>query len=210
MPLALAPLPFDRSALEPYMSGHTLDFHHGKHHRAYVDYTISAIKGTPLESSDLDVIVKKSKESGDRRLFNNSAQAWNHDFFWQSISPTGGPGSTGKLADWLTRDFGGIDQFKQAFRTEATGHFASGWAWLVYDEGKLRVTSYHDADSPIAHDSAVPILTADLWEHAYYLDYQNARAKFLDTFLHHLVDWRAAGERLERALIGGDEVTQAA
>jgi superoxide dismutase, Fe-Mn family len=210
MSLTLAPLPFDRSALEPYMSAHTLDFHHGKHHRAYVDYTISAIKGTPLEGSNLDVIVKKSKESGDKRLFNNSAQAWNHDFFWQSISPTDGPAPTGKLADWLTRDFGGVDPFKQAFKTEAIGHFASGWAWLIYEGGKLRVTSYHDADTPIAHDGAVPILTVDLWEHAYYLDYQNSRANFLDAFLTHLVGWRAAGERLERALLGGDDLTRAA
>lgn len=210
MSLILAPLPFDRSALEPHMSARTLDFHHGKHHKAYVDYTTGAIKGTPLEHSSLEVIVKRSKESGDKRLFNNSAQAWNHDFFWQSISPVDGPGPTGKLADGLTRDFGGLDQFKQAFKTEAVGHFASGWAWLIYEGGRLRVTSYHDADAPIVHDGVVPILTADLWEHAYYLDYQNARASFLDAFLHHLVGWRAAGERFERVLLRGDESTRAA
>jgi superoxide dismutase, Fe-Mn family len=210
MSVIQAPLPFDRSALEPYMSARTLDFHYGKHHKAYVDYTNAAIKGTPLEGSHLDVIVKASKDSVDKRLFNNSAQAWNHDFFWQSMTPNGEPGPTGKLADWLARDFGGVGQFKQAFKTEAVGHFASGWTWLIFEGGKLRLASYHDADTPIAHGGVVPILTADLWEHAYYLDYQNARANFLDAFLNHLVGWRAAGERLERALLRGDESIRAA
>jgi Fe-Mn family superoxide dismutase len=185
------------------MSARTLDFHYGKHHKAYVDNTVAAIKGTPLEGAGLDEIVKAAKASGDKRLFNNSAQVWNHDFFWHSISPAGGSGPTGKLADALARDLGGVDQFKQAFKTEAVGHFASGWAWLVYEGGKLRVTSYHDADSPVAHSGVVAILTADVWEHAYYLDYQNARAGYLDAFLNHLVDWRSAGERFERALQHG-------
>jgi Fe-Mn family superoxide dismutase len=200
MSLTQTPLPFDRRALEPFMSATTIDIHYGKHHKAYVDNTLAAIKGTALEHATLEQIVQTSRTSRDARLFNNSAQAWNHDFFWQSMTPSATPRPTGTLADRLTRDFGGVDEFKNAFKKEAVAHFASGWAWLVLQNEKLRVTSYHDADTPIVHEGVIPILTADLWEHAYYLDYQNARANFIDAFLGHLIDWRTAGDRLDRAL----------
>ncbi|HEY4343220.1 MAG TPA: superoxide dismutase [Parvibaculum sp.] len=197
MSVIQAPLPYDKAALEPHMSARTFEFHYGKHHKAYVDNTNAAIKGTPLEQASLEEIIKAAKESGDKKLFNNAAQAWNHDFFWQSMTPKSGA-PTGKLAEWLMRDFGGVDQFKEKFKAEAVGHFASGWAWLVLDNGKLAVTSFHDADTPIVH-GVVPLLTADVWEHAYYLDYQNARASFLDAFLNNLANWGGANEKLERA-----------
>ncbi len=197
MSVIQAPLPYETNALEPHMSARTFEFHYGKHHKAYVDNTNAAIKGTPLEKADLETIIKSAKESGDKKLFNNAAQAWNHDFFWQSMAPKSGE-PTGKLAEWLKRDFGGVDQFKEKFKAEAVGHFASGWAWLVVENGKLKVTSFHDADTPIVH-GVVPLLTADVWEHAYYLDYQNGRASFLDAFLNKLANWKGANERLERA-----------
>jgi len=206
MPLTQTPLPFDRRALEPYMSASTIDFHYSKHHKAYVDYTVAAIKGTALEGASLEEIVRASSMSQDVRLLNNSAQAWNHDFFWKSITPSAAPGPTGTLAQWLTRDFGGIDEFKNAFKQEAVAHFASGWAWLVFENERLRVRSYHDADTPLVHEGVVPIFTADLWEHAYYLDYQNARGSFLDAFLGYLVDWRGAGGRLDLAIHRGRHV----
>ncbi|HEY4135140.1 MAG TPA: superoxide dismutase [Alphaproteobacteria bacterium] len=198
MPLIQAPLPYDKQALEPHMSGRTLDFHYGKHHKAYVDNTNASTKGTALENADLAAIIKSAKDSGDRKLFNNSAQVWNHEFFWQSMTPKAAA-PTGKLAEWLARDFGGLDQFKQAFKAEGLGHFASGWAWLVLEGGKLKITSYHDADTPLVHDGVVPLLTADVWEHAYYLDHQNARANFLDAFLNHLADWQGAARKLDAA-----------
>jgi len=197
MSVIQAPLPYETNALEPHMSARTFEFHYGKHHKAYVDNTNAAIKGTPLEKADLETIIKSAKESGDKKLFNNAAQAWNHDFFWQSMTPKSGE-PTGKLAEWLKRDFGGVDQFKEKFKAEAVGHFASGWAWLVVENGKLKVTSFHDADTPVVH-GVTPLLTADVWEHAYYLDYQNARASFLDAFLNKLANWKGANEKLEQA-----------
>jgi Fe-Mn family superoxide dismutase len=197
MSVIQAPLPYDKAALEPHMSARTFEFHYGKHHKAYVDNTNAAIKGTPLEQANLETIIKSAKDSGDKKLFNNAAQAWNHDFFWQSMTPKSGA-PAGKLAEFLTRDFGGVDQFKEKFKAEAVGHFASGWAWLVLEGGKLKVTSFHDADTPIVH-GVTPLLTADVWEHAYYLDYQNARASFLDAFLNNLANWGGANEKLERA-----------
>jgi Fe-Mn family superoxide dismutase len=199
MSLVHAPLPYEKNALEPHMSARTLEFHYGKHHKAYVDNTAAAIKGTPLENADLETIVKAAHKSGDMRLFNNSAQAWNHDFFWKSMRPNGGDkqGPTGKLAEWLVRDFGGLDAFKQSFKAEGVSHFASGWVWLVLEGGTLRVTSYHDADTPIVHEGITPLLTADVWEHAYYLDYQSARANFLNVFVENLANWQGAGEKLD-------------
>ncbi len=143
--------------------------------------------------------MRTAGRTGDVRLFNNSAQAWNHEFFWRSLSPAPAAPS-GALHELVGRDFGGFDKLKAAFKQEAVAHFGSGWAWLVYADGKLRIVSYHDADTPLVRDGIVPLLTADVWEHAYYLDYQNARAAFLDAFLEQLADWRGAGERLAVAL----------
>jgi Fe-Mn family superoxide dismutase len=195
MTVELPPLPFDPAALEPHMSRKTLEFHHGKHHKAYVETTNKLIAGTDLEKADLATIVRTAHKKGDKKLFNASAQAWNHTFFWNCLSPSGGE-IDGAIADRLKQDLGDIAKFKEAFKKEATEHFASGWAWLVVKDGKLAVTSYHDADTPLVHEGVTPLLTCDVWEHAYYLDYQNERPKFIDTFLNHLANWRFAEKNL--------------
>lgn len=196
MTISLPPLPYDLDALAPHMSRRTLEFHHGKHHKAYVDNTVAAIKGTALEHAELEAVIRSAKADGNQKLFNNAAQVWNHTFFWHSLRPAGGGRPGGELARRIEQDLGGFDAFKTSFAAEATGHFASGWAWLVVKDGRLRVTSYHDADTPVAHDGVVPLLTADVWEHAYYLDYQNARAGFIAAFLDHLANWDEAERRL--------------
>ena len=200
MALTHAPLPFAIDALEPHMSARTFEFHHGKHHKTYIDNTNKMIADTDLEDADLVTIVKAAKEKGNKGLFNNSAQAWNHDFFWQSLSPNGGGKPEGKIAEYIERDFGSLDSFREKFKAEAVGHFASGWGWLILKDGKLEVTSYHDADTPIVRDGVTPLITVDVWEHAYYLDHQNLRPRFLDTFLDHLVNWEGAEEKLQAAL----------
>jgi Fe-Mn family superoxide dismutase len=198
MTIQLPDLPYALNALEPHMSRRTLEFHHGKHHKAYVDNTVAAIKGTSLEAADLLTVIRTAKTEGNKKLFNNSAQVWNHSFFWQSMKPDGGGAPKGDLAQRFTQDLGGFDAFKKAFAAEATGHFASGWAWLVAKKGQLFVTSYHDADTPVAYSGFTPLLTIDVWEHAYYLDYQNARAAFVEVFLNHLVNWDEVESRLQR------------
>lgn len=196
MAITLPPLPYAETALEPHMSARTFSFHYAKHHRAYVDNTAAMTKGTPLDSLDLPELVKAAKAAGNTKLFNNSAQAWNHQFFWEGMAPGGGGQPTGALAARIDQDLGGFDDFRRAFAAEATGHFASGWAWLVAKDGRLAVTSYHDADTPLVHEGVVPLLTLDVWEHAYYLDYQNARAAFIEAFLNNLVSWEAVERRL--------------
>jgi superoxide dismutase, Fe-Mn family len=197
MTIALPPLPYDLDALAPHMSRRTLEFHHGKHHKAYVDNTIAAIKDTALADADLVTVVRTAKADGNQKLFNNAAQAWNHTFFWHSLRPGGGGRPTGELARRIEHDLGGFDAFKKAFAAEATGHFGSGWAWLVLKDGRLSVTSYHDADTPVVQTGVVPLLTADVWEHAYYLDYQNGRANFVAAFLDNLANWEEAERRLQ-------------
>ncbi len=196
MTVELPPLPFDVAALEPHMSRRTLELHHGKHHKAYVDATNKAIAGTDLEKADLETIVRAAHKKGDKKLFNAAAQAWNHTFFWNCLSPSGGGAPSGKVADALTRDLEGADKFRERFKSEAVDHFASGWAWLVLKDGKLIVTSYHDADTPLVHEGVTPVLTCDVWEHAYYLDYQNERPKFVQSFLDKLVNWTFAEKNL--------------
>jgi Fe-Mn family superoxide dismutase len=149
MTIQLPELPYALDALEPHMSRRTLEFHYGKHHRAYVDNTAAAIKGTALENADLPTIIRTAKTEGNKKLFNNSAQVWNHTFFWEGMKPGGGGSPGGEIAARIERDLGGLDTFKKAFAAEATGHFASGWAWLIAKRGQLLVTSFHDADTPL-------------------------------------------------------------
>jgi len=196
MTIALPPLPYSLEALEPHLSRRTLEFHHGKHHKAYVDNTAAAIKGTPLEDADLVAIIRAAKAGQDAKLFNNSAQAWNHSFFWLSMTPRGGGRPAGKLGARIDADFGGFDSFRKAFVAQATGQFGSGWAWLLLKEGRLSVSASHDAATPVADSAVTPLMTVDVWEHAYYLDYQNCRAAFVDAFLDHLVDWDEVERRL--------------
>lgn len=192
MPYVLPPLPFAPDALVPHMSAETFEFHHGKHHQAYVDKTNKlAAKAGHEALSLVDLIATADKGP----LFNNAAQLWNHSFFWQCLSPDK-QNPEGKLADMIVRDFGSADALIEKLAAEAVAHFASGWAWLVLENGTLKVTSYHDADTPIVHGVA-PLFTLDVWEHAYYIDYRNARPKFADAILKNCVNWAFVAQNLD-------------
>jgi Fe-Mn family superoxide dismutase len=194
----LPDLPFAKDALQPHMSAETLDFHHGKHHRAYVNTTNELIAQKPeLGGASLVQVVREAQRAGETKLFNNAAQLWNHSFFWQCLAPAQGQKPEGKLAHLIDDAFGSADAMLAKLKDEAVAHFASGWAWLVLDRGTLRVTSLHDADTPIAHDGMVPLFTLDVWEHAYYIDYRNARPKFADAVLSNIVNWEFVGMNLD-------------
>jgi Fe-Mn family superoxide dismutase len=190
--LYLPDLPYRQSALEPHISERTLDFHYGKHHAGYVTKANKMIEGTPLAEKSLEEIVQAAAGDASKAgLFNNSAQVWNHTFFWNSMAPSGGGQPSGELGQRIDADFGSYDQFREAFVTAATTQFGSGWAWLVEDGGKLAVTKTANADTPLVHGQN-PLLTIDVWEHAYYLDYQNRRPDFVNAFLDHLANWEFA------------------
>ncbi|MEX3956867.1 superoxide dismutase [Trinickia sp. EG282A] len=187
---SLPPLPFAKNALAPHMSEETLDFHYGKHHQAYVTNLNNLIKGTEFENLGLEEIIKKS--SGG--VFNNSAQVWNHTFFWNCLKPQGGGEPTGALAEAINKKWGSFDAFKEAFSKAAAGNFGSGWTWLVKKaDGSLDIVSTSNAATPLTTD-AKPLLTIDVWEHAYYIDFRNARPKFIETFLNHLANWDFAAK----------------
>jgi len=196
MTIELPPLPYDYAALEPMMSRQTLEFHHDKHHAAYVNKTNELIAGTDLADADLPTIVRAARDRGDQKLFNQAGQAWNHDFLWNSLRAPGGEGPPGRLAELIDRDLGGIEGFAKRFKDEAVGHFASGWAWLVLTGETLEVISTHDGDSAIAREGVRPLLVLDLWEHAYYLDYQNRRPDFVEAFLGQTINWEFAAANL--------------
>lgn len=189
MQLELPPLPYAADALEPHVSARTLGFHHGKHHKAYVDKTKALTAGTDLEGRSVEEIVVAARQRGDRTLLNQSGQVWNHTFFWQCMAPDGGGDPPAEVEALIRTGFESVEAFKAAFKTEAVGHFASGWGWLCADGDKVVVTSLHDGDCPVGQ-GLTPLLTCDVWEHAYYLDYQNDRAAFVDAFLAHLINWR--------------------
>lgn len=193
---SLPDLPFAQDALEPYISARTLDFHHGKHHAAYVTKMNAAIKGTEDEGLSLKDLIRKAAEEGDAGLFNNAAQTWNHTFYWNSMSPEGGGKPMGDLASRIDRDYGSFDGFRKAFSEAGATQFGSGWAWLVVKNGKLEVRKTLNAETPLTEDGAVPLLTMDVWEHAYYLDFQNRRPDYIDTFLDKLVNWSFAADNL--------------
>jgi Fe-Mn family superoxide dismutase len=186
---ALPKLPYEENALEPAISCRTISFHYGKHHQAYVDKLNELIAGTAYEGMSLEAIVATSATSEkDKAIFNNAAQAWNHDFYWKSMSPKGGEPS-GRIKDALQSSFGGVKEFKEAFAKAAVAQFGSGWAWLVKGkDGKVEITTTSNADTPLAH-GATPLLAADLWEHAYYLDYQNRRRDHIKAWLDKLANW---------------------
>ena len=199
MPITLPPLPFDAKALEPHMSAATLDLHHGKHHAAYVAKYNELTKDTPYANKPLEaVIAELVGNPAKAAIFNNGAQAWNHTFFWNSLAPKGGGKPSGKLSAKIDSDLGGHDKFVAAFKAAATGQFGSGWAWLVLDKGKLAVIPTGNADTPIAH-AMTPLIACDVWEHAYYLDYQNRRPDFVQAFLDHLLNWKFAERNLDMA-----------
>ena len=199
MAFQLPELPFAKDALAPHMSAETLEFHWGKHHKAYVNKTNELIEGKPdLSGASLIDVVRKAGQGGDRKLFNNSAQLWNHSFFWNSMRAGGGGQPVGDVGDAIKRDFGGLDGFKDEFKKAAAGRFGSGWAWLIVENGKLRVVDTANADTPI-RTGHVPLVTLDVWEHAYYIDYRNDRPRFIDTFLASLVNWDFANDNLKKA-----------
>jgi Fe-Mn family superoxide dismutase len=197
MTFTLPPLPFAKDALGKFMSAETLDFHHGKHHKAYVDKANALIGEKGIEARSLVETIRAAKDSGDKGLFNNAAQIWNHSFFWQCLAPPEGQRPSGKLAAMIEEDFGTTDALLAKLKEEAVGHFASGWAWLVLDGGKLRITSLHDADTPAVHEGMQPLLTLDVWEHAYYIDYRNERPRFAESVLGNIVNWDFVGRNLD-------------
>jgi len=192
-------LPYPKTALEPHISANTFDFHHGRHHQAYVTNLNNLIKGSALESQPLEEIIKSTyRDASKTGIFNNAAQVWNHTFFWNSMKPQGGGGPSGDLVAALTRDCGGLDKFKEAFKAAAVGQFGSGWAWLVADRGQLTIVATANANTPLT-EGQTPLLTCDVWEHAYYLDYQNRRPDFVQAFLDHLANWDFAAQNFARA-----------
>jgi Fe-Mn family superoxide dismutase len=199
MAFELPPLPYGRTALAPYISAKTLDFHHGKHHRAYIDALNQLVDGTPEAEQSLDDIIVATHHDDTRiAVFNNAAQAWNHEFFWRCMKKGGGGEPTGDLKKAIDRDLGSYKEFAAAFKEAATTQFGSGWAWLVLDAGKLKVIKTSNAISPIA-GRLTALVTCDVWEHAYYLDYQNRRADFVEAFLEQLIDWDFVARNLEKA-----------
>lgn len=193
---SLPVLPWSDNALEPHISARTIGFHYGKHHQAYVDNLNKLVAGTPLADQPLEEIIKQTAGKADKAgVFNNAAQVWNHTFFWNSLKPNGGGVPKGKLAGAITEAFGSFDAFKAAFTDAAMTQFGSGWAWLVAEGGKLKVVKTPNADTPLAHGQKA-LLTCDVWEHAYYLDYQNRRKDFVTVFLDKLANWDFAEAQL--------------
>ena len=186
----LPPLPYAQDALAPHISAETFEYHYGKHHQAYVTNLNNLIPGTEFESLSLEEIVKKSSVG----IYNNAAQVWNHTFFWNCMKPNGGGAPTGKLADAINAKFGSYDAFKEAFTKSAVGNFGSGWTFLVKKaDGSVDIVNMGPAGTPLTTGDT-PLLTIDVWEHAYYIDYRNARPKFVETFLNSLVNWDFAAK----------------
>lgn len=189
MTFMLPKLPFEKDALEPHISAKTLDFHHGKHHSAYLTNLNKLIEGTALASEPLEEIIKKTvNDVAQAGIFNNAAQVWNHTFYWNSMKPNGGGIPTGNIAQKINAYFGNYSNFIEHLKNAGLTQFGSGWAWLVLKNDKLEIIKTSNADTPIAH-GIIPLLTIDVWEHAYYLDYQNRRGDYLDAFIKYLINW---------------------
>jgi Fe-Mn family superoxide dismutase len=197
MPFQLPDLPYARDALQPVMSAETLDYHHGKHHRAYFTKLNTLLDERGGEEMGLVEVVRAASERGEQGLFNNAAQAWNHSFFWQCLAPAGDLRPEGRLKALIEEEFGGKDALLKKLQAEAVGHFSNGWAWLVLNRDKLEVTSLHDADTPLVYDGMVPLLTLDLWEHAYYIDYRNERPRYAEAVLSKIINWDFVGRNLD-------------
>ena len=194
-PFSLPALPYPEDALEPTISARTLSFHHGKHHKAYVEKTNELLKGSPLAGRSLEEVVRGAKDN--QELFNNAAQAWNHDFYWHCLAPRSSkPGAS--LQKAIDTAFGDLDTLKEKLVKAAVGQFGSGWAWLIVKKGALEIVTTGNADTPIAHEQT-PLLTIDVWEHAYYLDYQNQREAHVKAVLDKLANWDFASENFEHA-----------
>jgi len=201
MAFELPPLPYPKNALEPHISARTMELHHGKHHKAYVDALNGLLTGTPLAAKSLEEIMRATaKDPAKAPIFNNAAQAWNHAFFWHSLAPkVGSP--KGELAKRIDREFGSLGQLAEAFKAAGLAQFGSGWVWLALDRNRLAIVKTANAVNPIVLGQ-IPLLACDVWEHAYYLDYQNRRFDFLDAFVNALANWEFAAKNLERAARG--------
>jgi len=199
MAYELPPLPYEYTALEPYISKATLEFHHDKHHAAYINNYNSAVKGTELDSQSLEEVIKAvAGDASKAGIFNNAAQAWNHTFYWNSLKAGGGGAPTGDLAAKIKEDFGSFEAFVEEFKKAGATQFGSGWAWLVLDNGKLKVTKTGNAENPMT-TGQIPLLTMDVWEHAYYLDYQNRRPDYINDFVTKLINWDFVAENFAAA-----------
>lgn len=202
--ITLPPLPYAKNALEPYISERTLDFHYGKHHQAYVTNLNILIDGTDLSKLSLEEIIKSSHGNADKQgIFNNAAQVWNHTFYWHSLTPTPKTTPSPHLLKQIEKNFGTLENFKDTFKKTAVSQFGSGWAWLVSDQsGSLQIIKTSNAETPLTNPSLMPLLTCDVWEHAYYLDYQNRRPDYVDTCLMHLLNWDFAEENFDKSQKG--------
>ncbi|MBN66235.1 MAG: superoxide dismutase [Fe] [Rickettsiales bacterium] len=199
MAFTLPDLPYALDALEPHISAKTLEFHHGKHHNAYVSKLNGLIEGTDYAGLSLEEIIIKSEKEGEQGIFNNAAQVWNHTFYWNSMKPQGGGTPSGELAEKISGAFGSFDAFKEEFTNAGATQFGSGWAWLVLNKaGELQVKKTLNAENPMT-EGDTPLLTMDVWEHAYYLDYQNRRPDYMNHFLDNLVNWDFVAENLSQA-----------
>jgi Fe-Mn family superoxide dismutase len=197
MPFELPPLPYAQDALEPHYTARTLSFHYGKHHQTYVDTLNKLVDGTDLAGKELEEVISDVRGVPEKQaVFNNAAQVWNHTFFWNSMTSGGGGEPSGELAERLTAGFGSVEQAIEAMKTAGLTRFGSGWTWLVADKGELVVLSTANAEQPA---TGTPLLVVDVWEHAYYLDYQNLRALYLKTFFESLVNWNFAAANLAAA-----------
>lgn len=199
MPIQLPELPYAKDALEPHYSAKTLEFHHGKHHNAYITKTNELVAGTELDGKSVEEVISAAKAKGDKTLFNQSAQIWNHTFFWHGMKPGGGGAPSGAVSAAIDKSFGSYADFIGAFKAKAAGNFGSGWTWLVKKGDGLEIINTDDADTPLAHDDMTPLLTVDVWEHAYYLDYQNRRPDYVQSFFDNLVNWDFVNDNLSKA-----------
>lgn len=192
----LPPLPFADNALEPVISANTLSFHHGKHHKTYIDNLNNLVKGTAFENASLEQIINETAGKADKvAIFNNAAQTWNHTFYWNSLKGNGGGQPTGRIAQMIEASFGGFDNFKKEFSATTVSQFGSGWGWLVVDGDALKIVKTGNADVPFTKGQK-PLLTIDVWEHAYYLDHQNKRAAYVDAVIEKLLNWDFAARNL--------------
>lgn len=197
MTITLPPLPYEKNALAPHISENTLNFHYGKHHQGYVNNLNNLIKDSEFTNLSLEEIIKKSANDNSKvAIFNNSAQIWNHTFYWNSMKPNGGGKPEGKLLELINHSFGSFEEMLNQFKVAATTQFGSGWAWLVLEGEKLKIVKTANAETPLTNHNQKPLLTIDVWEHAYYLDFQNARPNYIDVFFNNLVNWQFASENL--------------
>ncbi|HKF72576.1 MAG TPA: superoxide dismutase [Stellaceae bacterium] len=206
MAFELPSLPYPESALEPFISADTMRFHHGKHHQAYVITLNKLVQGGPLAAKSLEEIIRVTagdQNESSESIFNNAAQHWNHEFFWNSMKPKGGGSPTGDLGQRIDRDFGGLEKFKEMFQSAAVGQFGSGWAWLIAEKNELKIMKTANAMTPIAIGKR-PLLACDVWEHAYYLDYQNRRPDFVRVFLDRLMNWDFAASNSSLSFAGAE------